>query len=165
MTLPINDFLKSSHPLTQLNRKHSSENRDDCLIKKFKRVWLYPRKHIKVKSTMKQSCLSTFFNSDIWLRMKVEPTYIYRRVSTLKLGCLFYLKIRLLYHNITSVERNHQNWIWHQPKFNFVFNVDFNVESTLAIRRWLRWFNVDITSTDINMHQSWVLSEIIIFII
>lgn len=109
--------------------------------------------------------LSTFFNSDIWLRMKVEPTYIYRRVSTLKLGCLFYLKIRLLYHNITSVERNHQNWIWHQPKFNFVFNVDFNVESTLAIRRWLRWFNVDITSTDINMHQSWVPSEIIIFII
>ena len=109
--------------------------------------------------------LSTFFNSDIWLRMKVEPTYIYRRVSTLKLGCLFYLKIRLLYHNITSVERNHQNWIWHQPKFNFVFNVDFNVESTLAIRRWLRWFNVDITSTDINMHQSWLSSEIIIFII
>ena len=42
-----------------------------------------PSKHINVESTLKQRWSSTFINVDIWLKMKVGPTYIYRRVSTL----------------------------------------------------------------------------------
>ena len=42
-----------------------------------------PSKHINVESTLKRTLIFNVhqrcFNVDIWLKMKVEPTYIYQR--------------------------------------------------------------------------------------
>ena len=39
----------------------------------------WPCKHINAESTLKQRWLSMSINVDIWLQVKVEPTYICRR--------------------------------------------------------------------------------------
>ena len=39
----------------------------------------HPSKHINVETTLIVNVHQRCFNVDIWLKMKVEPTYIYRR--------------------------------------------------------------------------------------
>ena len=40
---------------------------------------LLPSKHIDFEATLIANVHQRCFNVDIWLKMKVEPTYIYRR--------------------------------------------------------------------------------------
>ena len=113
---------------------------------KWKKFWsLQPSIHINVESTWKQRWLSTFINVVstliFWLKMKVEPTYIYRH-------CFNVGKTTFKQHwhvDSTSMNQscfNVEIWLKMKVEPTHVYRRCFNVDKTTLKQHW----HVDSTS-------------------